>query len=123
MFEAVITHQRYCYQFTCIVYHSAVNVYNVKTISYNYKFGITIIKGEEHNCITKLKKNFYSMLKNRTAFFFLYLRRLYLEFQSYRSSLTQKTFPQMYILFKNQHVLDKRCILAGTFSLRKWRIS
>lgn len=56
MFEAVITHQRYCYQFTCIVYHNAVNVYNVKTISYNYKFGITIIKGEEHNCITKLKK-------------------------------------------------------------------
>lgn len=53
MFEAVITHQKYCYQFTCIVYHSAVNVYNVKTIRYNYKFGITIIKGEEHNCITK----------------------------------------------------------------------
>lgn len=123
MFEAVITHQKYCYQFTCIVYHSAVNVYNVKTIRYNYKFGITIIKGEEHNCITKLKKTFTVCWKKRTAFFFPYLRRLYLEFQSYRSSLTQKTFPKMYILFKNQHVLDKRCILAGTFSPRQWRIS
>lgn len=98
MFEAVITHQKYCYQFPCIVYHSAVNVYNVKTIRYDYKFGITIIKGEEHNCITKLKKTFYSMLKNRTAFFFFYLRRLYLEFQSYRSSSTQNFSPNVYII-------------------------
>lgn len=108
MFEAVITHQKYCYQFTCIVYHSAVNVYNVKTIRYNYKFGITINKGRRTQLYYQIKKNnFYSMLKNRTAFFFFYLRRLYLEFQ----------------LFKNQHDLDKRCIIAGTFSLRKWRIS
>lgn len=71
MFEAVITHQKYCYQFTCIVYHSAVNVYNVKTIRYNYKFGITIIKGKEHNCITK--KN-YSMLKKKRYLFFSFFQ-------------------------------------------------
>lgn len=99
MFEAVITHQRYCYQFTCIVYHNAVNVYNVKTISYNYKFGITIIKGEEHNCITKLKKKLLQYAEKQNGILFPLFKATLFGISKLQIKFNTKNFsPNVYII-------------------------